>query len=94
MRSAFAVKIFVLKFLDICFFLYRFILSPALHVLTGKQAACRFHPSCSEYARICLKEYPLGLALWFSLKRFLRCNPWCTGGVDYPPPGVGKSSLG
>lgn len=45
--------------------------------------ACRFTPTCSEYARQALiKHGPikgLGLAIW----RILRCNPW--GGSGYDP---------
>ena len=47
---------------------------------------CRFHPTCSEYAREAIEVHgPIrgtGLALW----RILRCNPWCEGGVDEVPP--------
>ena len=45
--------------------------------------ACRFTPTCSEYARQALKKYGpikgLALAIW----RILRCNPW--GGSGYDP---------
>lgn len=45
--------------------------------------ACRFTPTCSEYARqALLKHGPIKgtlLAVW----RILRCNPW--GGSGYDP---------
>jgi hypothetical protein len=45
--------------------------------------ACRFTPTCSEYAKQALKKYGpvkgLALAVW----RILRCNPW--GGSGYDP---------
>jgi hypothetical protein len=48
---------------------------------------CRFHPTCSEYAREAIEVHGAikgtGLALW----RLLRCNPWCAGGIDEVPPG-------
>lgn len=46
--------------------------------------ACRFTPTCSEYARLAvLKHGPLkGLAL--AVGRLLRCQPFCPGGVDLP----------
>ncbi|PIW27598.1 MAG: membrane protein insertion efficiency factor YidD [Rhodospirillales bacterium CG15_BIG_FIL_POST_REV_8_21_14_020_66_15] len=48
-------------------------------------ASCRFHPTCSEYARDAFLHHGfrrgLGLALW----RVLRCNPWNRGGVDPVP---------
>ena len=44
--------------------------------------ACRYYPSCSEYAaQAILKHGPLrgfGMAAW----RLLRCNPWSPGGFD------------
>jgi uncharacterized protein len=47
---------------------------------------CRFHPTCSEYAREAIEVHGAvkgtGLALW----RLLRCNPWCAGGIDDVPP--------
>ena len=46
---------------------------------------CRFHPSCSEYARQALETRGLfvgaGLAGW----RILRCNPFSRGGFDPVP---------
>ncbi len=47
--------------------------------------ACRFSPTCSEYAVQALEEWGvirgLGLAIW----RILRCNPLCKGGYDPVP---------
>ncbi|MCR5069902.1 MAG: membrane protein insertion efficiency factor YidD [Prevotella sp.] len=46
-------------------------------------AACRFTPTCSQYAKeAIIKHGPikgLALAIW----RILRCNPW--GGSGYDP---------
>jgi putative membrane protein insertion efficiency factor len=51
--------------------------------LTGGR--CRFHPSCSAYAQQAIRELGVArggaLAVW----RVLRCGPWTSGGVDYPP---------
>lgn len=45
--------------------------------------ACRFTPTCSEYAKQALKKHGpikgLALAIW----RIMRCNPW--GGSGYDP---------
>jgi putative membrane protein insertion efficiency factor len=61
--------------------LYRAALSPMIHALNGP--ACRFEPSCSEYARGAIAEYGLvrggALAAW----RIARCNP--LGGHGYDP---------
>lgn len=45
---------------------------------------CRYYPTCSEYARVAIREFgPVRgtvLAGW----RLLRCNPFTPGGVDHP----------
>jgi len=47
--------------------------------------ACRFTPTCSEYAAEALRRHGaikgLGLSVW----RVLRCNPFCKGGYDPVP---------
>jgi putative membrane protein insertion efficiency factor len=58
---------------------YRFFLSPYFG------SACRFYPSCSEYAEQCLKEFGIMKALYLSLCRLLKCHPWHAGGVDFVP---------
>jgi len=48
-------------------------------------ARCRFHPSCSDYARVAIARFgPLRggtLGAW----RLLRCQPMCAGGHDPVP---------
>ena len=46
---------------------------------------CRFYPSCSDYFLQSLKRHGLVSGTIFSLKRFIRCNPLCAGGVDEVP---------
>lgn len=47
--------------------------------------ACRFTPTCSEYAMQAIEKYGAfkggALAIW----RILRCNPFCKGGYDPVP---------
>ena len=47
--------------------------------------ACRFYPTCSDYAYEAIARYGLirggGMATW----RLLRCNPFCKGGFDPVP---------
>jgi len=45
---------------------------------------CRFHPTCSEYARLAIREHGVARGAARSAWRLLRCNPWSKGGVDYP----------
>lgn len=47
--------------------------------------ACRFAPSCSEYARLALVEHGLARGLWLAGGRLLRCHPFHPGGWDPPP---------
>ncbi len=44
--------------------------------------ACRFHPTCSEYAKEALKEKFLFRALGLVVWRILRCHPFSKGGYD------------
>ena len=50
-------------------------------------AACRFQPTCSEYAREALEIHGLWRGSRLTLRRLLRCHPFCRGGFD-PVPGV------
>lgn len=58
---------------------YRALLSPLLG------DCCRFEPSCSRYATLCLQHHGTLRGSWLSLLRLLRCNPLFAGGIDVPP---------
>ena len=45
---------------------------------------CRFHPSCSEYALISIRENGIVRGGVAAAWRLLRCGPWAAGGVDHP----------
>jgi putative membrane protein insertion efficiency factor len=47
--------------------------------------ACRFVPTCSEYARLAIDQHGVGRGLWLALRRILRCQPFSAGGYDPPP---------
>lgn len=52
--------------------------------------ACRFYPSCSEYAYEAVNRYGVGMGMWLAVKRVLRCHPFHPGGVDPVPTGPVK----
>ena len=60
---------------------YKRIVSPLL------PPACRFVPTCSEYAVEAIEKHGpvsgVGLAVW----RIVRCAPWSPGGFDPVPQG-------
>ncbi len=69
-----------------CIELYRLIISPIL------PPACRFTPSCSEYAQQAIARYGVGKGVLLAGGRVLRCHPWNAGGVDpVPLPRKGSS---
>jgi len=51
-----------------------------------RQPRCRFHPSCSSYARTSLVRHGPVRGLFLTVRRLLRCHPWNPGGVDHVPP--------
>lgn len=58
---------------------YKLLLSPLL----GRQ--CRFYPTCSSYTKEAIEIHGAWCGGWLGVKRILRCNPWCAGGVDEVP---------
>jgi putative membrane protein insertion efficiency factor len=46
--------------------------------------ACRFSPSCSEYAALALGKHGLVRGGALSAWRLLRCQPFGAGGIDIP----------
>jgi uncharacterized protein len=66
------MKFLVLDLLGI----YKVMVSPFL------PPACRFEPTCSEYAKQAVEKYGAVKGTWLGLKRILRCQPFCKGGHD------------
>lgn len=64
---------------------YKRVVSPVMHAAMGAQGACRFQPTCSEYAAIAIAEHGAMRGLWMALGRVLRCHPFHRGGFDPVP---------
>lgn len=58
---------------------YRLLLSPSLG------SDCRFEPSCSAYSLEALRQHGAARGSYLTLKRLVRCHPWCEGGLDPVP---------
>lgn len=57
------------------------------------RSSCRYYPSCSLYALVLFElTHPFN-ALFFSIIRVFKCNPWSKGGYDYPMMKVKISKL-
>ena len=58
---------------------YQWLVSPLL------PSACRFAPTCSEYARLAILGHGVIRGTGLALVRIIRCNPLNPGGYDPPP---------
>lgn len=47
--------------------------------------SCRYTPSCSAYAIIAIRRFGAVKGGYLALRRILRCNPFCCGGLDPVP---------
>ncbi len=50
---------------------------------------CRFHPTCSEYAKEALESHGLVMGIWLTIKRLSKCHPLGGSGFDPVPSGDG-----
>ena len=46
---------------------------------------CRFTPTCSQYALEAYMKYGIFKGTYLTVRRLLRCNPFCKGGYDPVP---------
>ncbi|MEJ2102010.1 MAG: membrane protein insertion efficiency factor YidD [Desulfobacterales bacterium] len=47
--------------------------------------ACRFYPTCSNYAYQAIQRYGPFKGVYLAIKRLLRCHPFHPGGIDPVP---------
>jgi uncharacterized protein len=59
---------------------YKVVLSPLF------PGACRFVPSCSDYAALAIREHGAIRGLWLATRRLARCHPYGGSGIDAVPP--------
>ena len=64
---------------------YKARISPAL------PPACRYTPTCSEYAIEAVERHGAGRGSLLAIRRVLSCNPLARGGYD-PVPETGTTS--
>ena len=48
--------------------------------------ACRFEPTCSEYAAEAVELHGAARGSWLALRRLARCHPFARAGFDPVPP--------
>ena len=59
---------------------YRKVISPMF------PRRCRFEPTCSQYGLEAIEKYGPWKGGWLTLKRLLRCNPFCKSSYYDPVP--------
>ena len=52
---------------------------------------CRFFPTCSSYAILSIQRFGIGVGLWLTVRRLIKCHPFHSGGYD-PVPEANRNS--
>ena len=58
-----------------------------------RPSACRYWPSCSQYAVEALELHGAARGSWLAARRLARCHPWAGHGVDPVPEPAGQGQL-
>lgn len=56
------------------------------HISPHTPPACRFTPTCSQYAQEAITKYGALKGGWLALRRLLRCHPFYKGDHYDPVP--------
>ena len=67
---------------------YKWVVSPML------PPACRYVPTCSEYAMEAVERYGALRGGWMAMWRVMRCHPFVKGGYDPVVRNPGHPTLG
>lgn len=67
------------------FFVYKRLLSPFLHAASGSVGACRFQPTCSEYAAVAIERHGILRGTLLALRRIAKCHPFHPAAFDPVP---------
>jgi putative membrane protein insertion efficiency factor len=67
---------------------YQAMLSPLM------PSACKFYPTCSQYAHDAVARFGARRGAWLALKRLSRCRPFHAGGFDPVPDADGHACAG
>ncbi|MBI2051112.1 MAG: membrane protein insertion efficiency factor YidD [Parcubacteria group bacterium] len=64
--------------------LYQKTLSPDHGLVQGffPHGACKYRPTCSEYAYDAIQSFGILKGSAVGAKRIVRCHPWAQGGYD------------
>lgn len=64
--------------------------APLKAAIFGQAACCRFHPTCSDYARQAIRRHGALVGAVLTFARLMKCQPFHPGGFDPPPDRVWK----
>ncbi len=70
---------FLKKLILLIIKVYQIIISPFF------PPACRFYPTCSQYAIDAVTRYGIFYGIYLAAKRILKCHPFHPGGYDPVP---------
>ena len=80
MKKVFKFIVSIPKYIALFFIaMFKFCISPLI------PHACKFTPTCSNYASQAFAEWGFFVGLKLTAKRLVRCNPRSTGGTDPVP---------